>query len=113
LAQLYNLPDHNESPNRETERKPDADGVDHDAKVDVEPDKGRPAPGQPFHRRPARPQIHVHAERDVLDHHQHVRHGNAYKEEKKEQHIELTVKSARFWTKLCLVTWSTQKAAKS
>ena len=36
------LPDHDEPPDCEAEGEPDADGVDDDAEVGVEPDDGRP-----------------------------------------------------------------------
>ena len=38
----WNVPYHDEPPDGEAEGEPDADGVDHDAEVGVEPDDGRP-----------------------------------------------------------------------
>ena len=70
--------DHDEPPDSQGQGEPHADGVDHDAEVHVEEDDGRPGPGELLLHRPAlSPEVTVHQERDVVNHHQHVRNSNA------------------------------------
>ena len=53
--------------------------MDHDAEVGVEPDQGRPRPGVLLGAGAAlAPQVHVDVLGDVLHHHQHVGHGDAW-----------------------------------
>lgn len=75
---LVFLPYHNESPDCEAQRQPDADRVNDYAEVRVEPDHRGPAPGQLLLLGSVvpGPDVEVDVEGDVLDHEEHVGDGD-------------------------------------
>lgn len=72
--------DHDEPPHGQGEGQPDGHGVNHDAEVDVEPDDGRPGPAVLLlGGATLGPEVEVGAEGDVVQHEEHVSHGNTCK----------------------------------